>query len=230
MIKDSVIIITGASRGIGKAMAIRFSQKGAKVVLAARSVDEIKSYVVKLPSPYLIVNTDVCSEVSVKNMVESTIKRFGRIDVLINNAGFVEPLGVMETSLDIWDLTLRTNLTGTFLCTKETLKYMKKTGGKIINIASTAGTGPRPGWCAYAAAKAGVINFSLSMAEELRSYNIKVFCICPGRTATDLRKKLVPDEDPTTIMQPRAVVNVVEFCLDERSDVLEGQIIYVRER
>ncbi len=145
MIKDSVIIITEASCGIGKAMAIRFSQKGAKVVLAARSVDEIEANAVKLPSPYLIVNTDVCSEVSVKNMAKYSIEHFGRINVLINNAGFVEPLGIMETSLDIWDLTLRTNLTGTFLCTKEVIKYMKKTGGKIINIASTAGTGPRPG-------------------------------------------------------------------------------------
>ncbi|MBL7086007.1 MAG: SDR family oxidoreductase [Candidatus Cloacimonetes bacterium] len=230
MIKDNVIIITGASRGIGKAMALTFSKKGARVVLAARDVNKMKSFEHLLSSPYLIVKTDVCSEQSVKDMIEYTISEYGKISVLINNAGFVEPLGVMETSLDIWDLTLRTNLTGTFLCTKEALRYMKKTGGKIINIASTAGTGPRPGWCAYAAAKAGVINFSMSMAEELRSYNINVFCICPSGTATDLRKKLAPDEDPSTIMLPGAVVDVVEYCLNGSADVLEGQPILVRKR
>ncbi|MCK4689232.1 MAG: SDR family oxidoreductase, partial [Candidatus Marinimicrobia bacterium] len=152
MIKDSVIIITGASRGIGKAMALKFSKNRAKVVLAARSINEMNRFINELPSPHLTIETDVTSEQSVRNMIEATIKHFGRIDVLINNAGFVEPLGVMDTPLDIWDLTLRTNLTGTFLCTKEVIRYMKKTGGKIINIASTAGTGPRPGWCAYAAA------------------------------------------------------------------------------
>ncbi|MQY79467.1 MAG: SDR family NAD(P)-dependent oxidoreductase [Bacteroidetes bacterium] len=228
MIKDSVIVITGASRGIGKAMALTFSKKGAKVVLAARSMEVMKSFSHKLPSPYLILETDVCSEISVKNMIEATVKKFGRIDVLINNAGFVEPLGVMDTSIDIWEKTMRTNLTGTFLCTREALRHMKKTGGKIFFIASTSGTGPRPGWCAYAASKAGVINFSMSMAEELRSYNIKVFCICPGGTATDLRKKLVPDEDPTTIMQPQSVVNIVEFCLNNAADVLEAQPIIIR--
>jgi 3-oxoacyl-[acyl-carrier protein] reductase len=136
----------------------------------------------------------------------------------------------MDTSLKTWDLTMKTNLTGTFITTREALRYMKKTGGKIINIASTAGTGPRPGWCAYAASKAGVINFSMSIAKELESYNIKVFCLCPAGTATDLRKKLVPDEDPTTIMQPEDVVNVVEYCLSDEADVIESQPIIIRVR
>ena len=107
---------------------------------------------------------------------------------------------------------------------------MKKNGGKVVNIASTAGLSARPGWSAYAASKAGVVNFSLTMAEELRVYGIKVFCICPGRTATDLRRKLAPNEDPTTIMQPDAVVNAVKYCLCDEADVLEGQPILVRER
>ena len=230
MIRDSVVVITGASRGIGKAIALSFSNSGAKVVLAARSVDEMISFESQLKSDHIIIEMDVCDESSVKNMVETTVKKFGRIDVLINNAGYIEPLGIMETPLESWDLTLRTNLTGTFLCTREVLRYMKKTGGKLINIASTAGTGPRPGWSAYAASKAAVINFSKSMAEELRSYNIKVFCICPSGTATDLRKKIAPDEDPSTIMQPEHVVKIVEFCLNGSADVLEGQPILVWKR
>lgn len=230
MIKDAVIVITGASRGIGKAMALRFSQLGARVVLAARSEQVMRSFADQLTSPYLIVKTDVGSESSVRRLIRKTIATFGRIDVLINNAGIVEPVGVMETSLEIWETTLRTNLTGAFLCTREALRYMKKTGGKIIYIASTAGTGPRPGWCAYAASKAGVINFSMSMAEELRSYGIKVFCLCPAGTATDLRRKLVPEEDPATIMQPQAVVAVVEYCLKDDANVLAAQPIIIRAK
>ncbi len=230
MIKDAVIVITGASRGIGKAMALRFSQLGARVVLAARSEQVMRSFADQLISPYLIVKTDVGSESSVRRLIRKTIATFGRIDVLINNAGIVEPVGVMETTLEIWETTLRTNLTGVFLCTRETLRYMKKTGGKIIYIASTAGTGPRPGWCAYAASKAGVINFAMSMAEELRSYGIKVFCLCPGGTATDLRRKLVPEEDPATIMQPQAVVAVVEYCLKDDANVLAAQPIIIRAK
>jgi len=133
-------------------------------------------------------------------------------------------------TLKQWHDMIETNLTGTFLCTKEAVKYMKKTGGKIINIASMAGTGARPGWSAYAASKAGVINFSLTMAEELKIYGIKVFCICPGRTATALRKKLVPDEDLSKIMKPSAVVNIVKFCLFDEADVIDAQPILVRER
>jgi len=88
----------------------------------------------------------------------------------------------------------------------------------------------RPGWSAYAASKAGLINFSETMAEELREYNIKVFTIAPGRTATDLRRRLAPSEDPKTIMQPDKIANIINFMLSEESDVIEGQVVQVRER
>jgi 3-oxoacyl-[acyl-carrier protein] reductase len=137
---------------------------------------------------------------------------------------------LFETTIDNWNKTLAVNLTGVFLTTKEVSRYMKKTGGKIINIASTAGLSPRPGWSAYAASKAGLINFSETMAEELREYNIKVFIIAPGSTATDLRRRLAPNENPKTIMQPDKIANIVNFMLTDGADVIEGQVIQVREK
>ncbi len=229
-LKDKIIVITGASQGIGKEMAITYSRDGAKVVLISRNKEKMYAFSSKLKNDFLIFSTDIRNEISIRNLMETIISKFGKIDILINNAGHVKPMGLLEMTLEDWDDVLSTNLTGTFICTKEAVKYMKKTGGKIINIASTAGLSPRPGWSSYAASKAGVINFSLTMAEELRAYNIKVFVICPGRTATDLRKKLAPNEDPTTIMQPKTIVEIVEYCMLDKANVLEGQPILVRER
>lgn len=227
-IKDAVIIVTGASRGIGKAMALRFSSRGANIVLAARNRPAMEAFSGQLSSPYLIVKTDVCLENSVRNLVKKTFTRFGRIDALINNAGFIDPYDIIATPLEVWEQTLRTNLTGTFLVTREVLQYMQSTGGKIINIASTAGLGPRPGWSAYAASKAAVINFSMSIAPELQSHNIAVFCLCPSGTATDMRKRLRPAEDPRTILQPEEVVNVAEYCLSDEGAVLDAQPIVIQ--
>ncbi len=228
--KNKVIFITGASAGIGEELVRTFSKDGAKVILASRNIQKLQSIADTLQSENLVLQTDIKDEKSIKYSFAKTIEKYGKIDVLINNAGTVEPLGLLDMSLEQWNDMIQTNLTGTFLCTKECVKYMKKTGGKIVNIASTAGIGARAGWSGYAASKAGVISFSETMAEELRSYGIKVYCICPGRTATDLRKKLAPLEDPTSIMQPKSVVETIKYCIESKSDVLEGQPLLVRER
>ena len=230
-IKGKVVVVTGASRGIGKAIVEKLAVHGAKLVLASRNIDSINEIGAGLDCQWLAQQTDVSDEQSVKNLMKATADHFGALDVLINNAGFVEPLGLQEITLEGWNTTLAVNLTGTFLCTREAVRgLMKRSGGKIVNIASTAGLTARPGWSAYAASKAAVISFSQAMADELRVYGIRVFCICPGRTATDLRRRLAPNEDPTTIMQPEAVVKVIEFCLTGAADVVEGQPILVRER
>jgi len=230
MIGEKVILVTGASQGIGETIVRSFSALGGKMVLAARQAEKLTAVAAELPGENLVCPTDVRDENEVRRLMKRTIARFGRIDVLINNAGYVDPAGLLDMSLEQWRLMIDTNLTGTFLCTREAVKYMKKRGGRIINIASTAGLSARPGWSGYAAAKAGVINFSQTMAEELRVYGILVFCICPGRTATNLRRRLAPNEDPTSIMQPRAVVETIAYCLSPEAGVLEGQVLQVRER
>ncbi len=230
MLKKSVIIITGASRGIGRVMAESYSNQGAYVVLAARSYDLMQSFSKDLKTDHLIVKTDVRNEDSVKNMIKQTIDKYGKIDVLINNAGIIEPYDIENTTLEVWQDIFNTNLTGSFLVTREAIKYMKTTGGKIIYIASTAGMGARPERCAYAASKAGLINFATSMAKALHKYNIKVYNICPSGTATALREKLELSEDPEKLMNPKDVSGIVEYCLTNQADVIDAQPIIVRIR
>ncbi|TRX66236.1 SDR family oxidoreductase [Carboxylicivirga sp. M1479] len=228
--KGKVIVITGASSGIGYQTAIQAQEQGATVIFASRTAEQNAEIKNVLTGQSLAKNLDVGDEASVKVFFDFVKEKFNTIDALVNCAGYVNPESLLNTSLENWDTTLRINLTGTFLCTKYATLLMKRAGGKIINIASTAGLTPRPGWSAYAAAKSGVINFSNAIAEELKDYGIKIFIICPGRTATPLRKILAPNEDPESIMQPKAVADVVLTCFTKQAEVLEGQPILVRER
>lgn len=174
---------------------------------------------------------DVRKEAEVVGAVKKALDAFGAITFLVNNAGFVDPIGILEMTTENWNRVVETNLNGTFLFTREAVRYsMREKGGKIINIASTAGITPRPGWSAYAASKAAVINFSLTMSEELKDYGIKVFCISPGRTATELRKILAPEEDQQTILQPENIADMVMLLLSEQGDYIDGQSIVIRKR
>ncbi|WP_289053497.1 SDR family NAD(P)-dependent oxidoreductase [Carboxylicivirga marina] len=228
--QGKVIVVTGASSGIGYKTALQAQENGATVVFTSRNAETDEKIKQSLKGESIVKNLDVSNESSVKDLFKHLKERFNSIDALVNCAGFVEPESLLNTSLENWNKTIEVNLTGTFLCTKHATLLMKNEGGKIINIASTAGLTPRPGWSAYAAAKSGVINFSSAIAEELQDYGIKVFVICPGRTATPLRKILAPNEDPSSIMQPEAVADVVMMCFTKQAEVLEGQPILVRER
>jgi len=230
MMEGKIIVVTGASSGIGLQTALQAQEAGATVIFASRNAEGNTTIASELKGNSVAKNLDVSNENSVKSFFNYLKETFKYIDALVNCAGFVEPESLLNTSLENWNKTINTNLTGTFLCSKYATLLMKQNGGKIINIASTAGLTPRPGWSAYAAAKSGVINFSNAIAEELKDYKIKVFVICPGRTATPLRKILAPNEDPNSIMQPEAVADVVMMCFTKQAEVLEGQPILVRER
>ncbi|VXA96337.1 Short chain dehydrogenase family protein [Flavobacterium sp. 9R] len=230
MIYNKILLITGASSGIGLSTAIEAQNKGFTVIFTSRNIESNQSLNEKLTNGSVLKNLDVSDEKSVKNLFEFIKVKFGKLDALINCAGFVDPETMLATTLENWNATISINLTGTFLCCKYATGFMKKSGGTIVNVASTAGLTPRPGWGAYAASKSGVIGFSASISEELSEYNIRVFVICPGRTATPLRKILAPTEDPLTIMQPETVSTTILFCLTEEASPLEGQPILVRER
>lgn len=230
MFENKIIVVTGASSGIGQSTAVKLQEIGHTVVWVSRHAETDEYINSLLKGESVCKDTDVADEESVSALFKFVDERFGKIDSLINCAGYVEPEGLFSTTLENWRKTIDINLTGTFLCCKRASLLMKHFGGKIINVASTAGLTPRPGWAAYAAAKSGVINFSSAIAEELAAYNIKIFVICPGRTATPLRKILAPTEDPTTIMQPETVANTIMFCLSDAADPMEGQPILVRER
>lgn len=228
--EDKVILITGASSGIGRETAIKAKSLGARLILVSRSIESTPSIQHLLDEKTLCKNVDVSNEDSVKELFLFIEEKFSKLDVIVNCAGYVEPESLLDTTIENWENTISINLTGTFLICKFGTLLMKNVGGKIINISSTAGLTPRPGWSAYAAAKSGVINFSSAIAEELKNYGIKVYTICPGRTATPLRKILAPHEDPKSIMQPGTVADFILFCMTETSNVIEGQPLLVRER
>jgi short-subunit dehydrogenase len=211
MMRD-LVIITGASRGIGKAIKENLSKDYVVVGIARSENSDYEcdlSDLSQIPRAF----SDICQV-------------YGPPKILINCAGFVEPKGILEMNLEEIQQTLLVNLGATIVCTQQFVKH-NKSGGKIINIASTAGQRPSPGWSAYAASKAGVINFSLTMASELRDYNIQVYCIAPGRCATELRRKLAPEEDQSKIMQPSEVSELVGTLIND-DNLLSSQVIVIK--
>ncbi|MFD1426147.1 3-oxoacyl-[acyl-carrier protein] reductase [Kroppenstedtia sanguinis] len=227
-------VITGASRGIGRAIAVQLSKREDidNFLLLARSkqgLEETK----KLMNPHKqieIYDVDLTHSEEIQQIIGKAGKEFGSIDFLLNVAGYAEPKSLMETTFDNWETTYRVNVHSLFIVTREVVKWMKKTGGKILNVASTAGTSSRPGWLAYASSKAAVISMSQTLSDELAEYGIKVYCVSPGRCATDLRRTLAPDEDQSKIMQPEHVADVVNNLLSESGVCLDGQNIVIRQQ
>jgi len=187
-IKNKVVIVTGASRGIGRAIALLFARQGAKVVLAARKrrdLERVGSQLNKENKLTLLIPCDVTSEKRVRNLVRKTLQKWGRIDILINNAGMGIHKPVAEFTTRDWDATLDTNLKGPFLCTREVLPVMmRQKGGQIINIGSLAGKNPIANLAAYCASKHGLIGFSESVGLEVRNHNIKINLLLPGTVDT----------------------------------------------
>ncbi|MDD5250641.1 MAG: SDR family NAD(P)-dependent oxidoreductase [Rhodocyclaceae bacterium] len=184
MLNDQVLLITGASRGIGAASAICFAQAGAKVVAAARSRDALEDVAARIGALHgtcLPIPADVTDEASVRHLVAHALARFGRIDLLINNAG-VGVCGPTErTTLDDWNVVIGTNLKGAFLCAREIIPVMvRQGGGHIINVASQAGRFGFPRLALYCASKYGLIGMSESLGRELAASNIRVSYLCPG--------------------------------------------------
>lgn len=224
-----IAIVVGGSSGIGKAIVNKLQSCGYSVASLARSFPLCQSGVPAIPVTYKTFKCDVTSKNEIIKTFEKIGKCMGIPKVLIYCAGFVEPKPIMETGLMEWNYQINVNLTGAFLCAKEFLKY-SPFDGKIINIASTAGTRPAPEWAAYGAAKAGLINFSLSLSEELSSSGVKVYCVNPGRCATALRRKMVSAEDQRQIMQPENVAEFVVYLVEEESGLLDGQALRVRKK
>jgi NAD(P)-dependent dehydrogenase (short-subunit alcohol dehydrogenase family) len=192
-LQGRVAIITGAGRGLGRSVALAFGKQGARVVLAARTSEEIDHVVEELRSlkrEAIAVPTDVSNEGQANHLVKTTLEAFGTIDILVNNAGARGPVGpIHQISLLEWEQTLRVNLTGAFLCTKAVLPVlMEKKEGKIINVATTLT--PRPNLTPYMVAKAGLIHFTKQLSRELKDYNIQVNAIHPGVMDTRMQEEI----------------------------------------
>lgn len=192
-LQGRVAVVTGGGRGLGRSVALAFGKQGARVVLAARTMEEINHVAEELRSlkkEAIAVPTDVSNEDQVNHLVKMTLEAFGTIDILVNNAGARGPIGpIHQISLSEWEQTLKVNLTGAFLCTKAALPVlMEKREGKIINVATTLT--PRPNLTPYMVAKAGLIHFTKQLSRELKDYNIQVNVIHPGVMDTRMQEEI----------------------------------------
>jgi 3-oxoacyl-[acyl-carrier protein] reductase len=189
-LKDKVAIVTGSSNGIGKAIALRFGEEEAKVVVTARRVklcEQTVAQIRKHGGEAWAIQTDVADEAQVERLIKETVKRYGRLDILVNNAGIGGGGRLAETTTKAFDEVIKTNLYGTFYCCRAGFKQMKKQGGGvIINISSVAGVQAWEGTATYSASKHGIMALTRALAEEGRPHHIKVSAICPGGVADEL--------------------------------------------
>lgn len=237
---DKVAMITGATRGIGKQIALTLANEGYNIVLNYRTEnDELKQLKNEIESKNikcLAVQGDVTNFEDCKQMIESAIKEFGKIDVLVNNAGITKDMLLARMKEEDFKQVIDVNLVGTFNMTKNVISYMMKArNGKIINISSVVGIAGNAGQTNYSASKAGIIGFTKSLAKEVASRNILVNAVAPGfieTNMTDVLKQEVKDEIAKNIPlkrmgTPQDVANVVKFLASEDSSYITGQVISV---
>jgi 3-oxoacyl-[acyl-carrier protein] reductase len=240
MLENKVALVTGASRGIGRAIAIDLAKNGASVAVnyagseakANEVVDEIKAN----GGNAFAIKADVSSSDEVGQMIKEVINQYGQLDILVNNAGITRDNLLMRMKDTEWDDVINTNLKGVFLCTKGvTRQMMKQRNGRIINIASVVGVSGNPGQANYVAAKAGVIGLTKTTAKELASRNITVNAVAPGFITTDMtdelseeiKSELLKQIPLATLGEPSDIANVVTFLASEKSKYITGQTLHV---
>lgn len=235
------VLVTGGTRGIGEAISREFAKKGYDIIInyvksnkrAEKLKDELEStYNIKV----LPIQADLASETEINNMVDVAIKEFGKIDVLVNNAGITKDALLMRMKKEDFEDVINVNLVGTFNVTKNVIPYMiKQRSGRIINISSVVGVSGNAGQTNYSASKAGIIGFTKSLAKEVASRNILVNAVAPGfieTQMTDVLKQEVKEEIAKNIPlrrmgTPEDVANVVKFLAGEQSSYITGQVINV---
>lgn len=227
-LEGQVAIVTGASLGIGRSIALALARNGAKVSLAARSEPALHAVQAEIEAgggQAASFPTDVSRETEVADLVRGTVERFGRLDILVNNAGIgiFGPLAEMRT--EEWDRIMAVNARGPFLLCREAIPYLKRQGqGSIINIASVVGIKGYANQAAYSASKHAVMGMSKALARELQEDGIRVHAICPGGVSTQMAGQARPDLDRSVLMQPDEIADVVLFLLTRRGNAVIDEI------
>jgi 3-oxoacyl-[acyl-carrier protein] reductase len=237
-LQDQVALVTGASRGIGRAIALALAQEGAKVVVnyssSSAAAESVVAEIQQQGGEALALQADVSQTEQVDHLVEKTQEKWGKIDILVNNAGITKDNLLIRMKLEDWQAVLALNLTGVFLCTRAVGKLMlKQRRGRIINIASVSGQMGNPGQANYSAAKAGVIGLTKTLAKEFASRGITVNAVAPGFIETDMTHDLKAEEILKLIPlgrfgKPEEVAQMVSFLASNpASAYITGQVFNV---
>ncbi len=240
MEEKKTVFVTGASRGIGKEVALKFAENGYNVVInyvsSKTNVEELKAEFESKGAKTLIMQADVTDKEAIETLVKTAIEEFGSIDVLVNNAGITKDNLLMRMTEEEFDKVIDVNLKGTYMTTKAVTKYMmKKRRGSIINLSSVVGVAGNAGQCNYAASKAGIIGFTKSVAKELASRNIRANAVAPGFIETDMTAVLSDEVKENIYHQiplkrmgtAKEVADLVYFLGSDESSYITGQVINI---
>ena len=236
MSEPRTVLVTGASRGIGLATAAQFARRDdvGRLIVLARASDSFETALTWLDGekadgvslhPYRV---DVADRDRLLALVDEIAAAHGNVDVLVNNAGYTKPEPIHQVDFAEFERTMAVNLYAPFSLVQGFL-HVGNRFELVVNVASTAGIHGRSGWLTYSASKAAVINMTEVMREELAIYGTRVVCVSPGRCATDLRRTLAPDEDPSTIMQPEDVAAVIEMLASDVGRFVDSANLVVRQ-
>ncbi|UPW84105.1 3-oxoacyl-[acyl-carrier-protein] reductase [Lysinibacillus sp. Ag94] len=239
-LEGKVAVVTGASRGIGRAIALKLADEGAKVVVnysgSQAKAEEVVAMIQENGGEAVAVQASVSKTEEVSALMDAAVKTFGSLDILVNNAGITRDNLLMRMKEDEWDDVLDTNLKGVFLCTKAvTRQMMKQRAGRIINISSIVGVAGNAGQANYVAAKAGVIGLTKTTAKELASRNILVNAIAPGFIETEMTEQLPEDIKQGMLTQiplaklgqPEDIAKAVAFLASDDANYMTGQTLHI---
>jgi NAD(P)-dependent dehydrogenase (short-subunit alcohol dehydrogenase family) len=244
--KDKVAVVTGASRSIGRGIALALAKEGCAVAVnysrSKDEADEVVKSIKEMGGKAIAVQCDVSKRDEVESMFKTTIKEYGKVDILVNNAGVAFGGSILETTDEVWDKQLAVNLKGVFLCSQVAARHMvERKYGKIVNISSNSGFGiAMDGETSYAVSKAGVIQLTKSCSYDLGPYGINVNCVAPGAVDTVLLKGSRSDEEYEKVLQgridraslgiygtPEDIANAVLFFANDKSRYITGKILLV---
>jgi 3-oxoacyl-[acyl-carrier protein] reductase len=239
LLTDKVAVVTGASRGIGRLIALDLASRGARIVASARSASALESLIAEISAAggeALAVAADVAVAADAERLIGTAVERFGRLDILVNNAGINRDGLLLRMKDEDWDAVLDTNLKGAFLCTRAAAKMMsKQKSGRIINISSVVGEMGNPGQANYCASKAGMLGLTKSVARELARRNVTVNAVTPGFIVTDMtdalpekaREELVKHIPLGRLGNPEDIAFSVAFLASDQAAYITGQVLGV---
>jgi 3-oxoacyl-[acyl-carrier protein] reductase len=225
---SKVAIVTGASRGIGRAVSVALAQEAATVILAARSIGKLQETADKVTEAggkAEIVVTELTEEESIKNLLKVTGERFSRLDILVNNAGVTHSAKLEQTTTQDWERCMQINARAPFILCREALGLLKKSqAGYIINIASVVGVKGYPLQSAYTSSKHALRGMTISLSEELKGSNIRVHLLCPGGVDTELVEKVRPDIKKDELMRPEEIAELVLYLVTHKGNAVIDEL------